>query len=66
MPTTGERFERAVGIMERLRAPGGWDGFEIAAAIRTKTLVRAVEAKYCHAVTHGVFDYKTAPASPRP
>src|SRR5437588_13126836 len=30
-----------------------WDGFEIAAAIRTKTLVRAVEAKYCHAVTTG-------------
>src|ERR1700746_1970890 len=27
MPTTGERFERAVAIMERLRAPGGcpWD-----------------------------------------
>src|SRR5262245_52620885 len=27
MPTTGERFERAVSIMARLRAPGGcpWD-----------------------------------------
>ena len=43
-----------------------WAGVEIAAAIRTKTLVRALEAKYCHAVTHGFFDYRTVPASPRP
>src|ERR1700730_5063716 len=27
MPTTGERFERAVSIMARLRGPGGWPSY---------------------------------------
>jgi MazG family protein len=40
MPTTGERFERAVAIMERLRAPGGcpWDREQTFDTIKPYTL----------------------------
>src|SRR5690349_5181880 len=40
MPTTGERFERAVAIMERLRAPGGcpWDREQTFDSIKPYTL----------------------------
>ncbi len=45
MPTTGERFERAVGIMARLRAPGGcpWDREQTFDTIRKYTLEETYE-----------------------
>jgi len=45
MPTTGERFERAVDIMERLRAPGGcpWDQEQTFDSIKPYTLEEAYE-----------------------
>lgn len=45
MPTTGERFERAVSIMERLRAPGGcpWDREQTFDSIKPYTLEEAYE-----------------------
>ena len=45
MPTTGERFERAVEIMERLRAPGGcpWDREQTFDSIKPYTLEEAYE-----------------------
>jgi MazG family protein len=45
MPTTGERFERAVGIMERLRAPGGcpWDQEQTFDSIKPYTLEETYE-----------------------
>ncbi|MGB9197177.1 MAG: nucleoside triphosphate pyrophosphohydrolase [Terriglobales bacterium] len=45
MPTTGERFERAVQIMARLRAPGGcpWDREQTFDSIKPYTLEEAYE-----------------------
>ncbi|MGA9527284.1 MAG: nucleoside triphosphate pyrophosphohydrolase [Terriglobales bacterium] len=45
MPTTGERFERAVRIMERLRAPGGcpWDREQTFDSIKPYTLEETYE-----------------------
>jgi MazG family protein len=45
MPTTGERFERAVAIMARLRAPGGcpWDREQTFDSIKPYTLEEAYE-----------------------
>jgi nucleoside triphosphate diphosphatase len=45
MPTTGERFERARAIMERLRAPGGcpWDREQTFDSIRPYTLEETYE-----------------------
>jgi ATP diphosphatase len=45
MSTTGERFERAVGIMERLRAPGGcpWDREQTFDSIKPFTLEETYE-----------------------
>lgn len=45
MPTTGERFERAVSIMERLRAPGGcpWDREQTFDTIKPYTLEETYE-----------------------
>jgi MazG family protein len=45
MPTTGERFERAVQIMARLRAPGGcpWDREQSFDSIKPYTLEEAYE-----------------------
>ncbi len=45
MSTTGERFERAVGIMERLRAPGGcpWDREQTFDTIKPYTLEETYE-----------------------
>jgi ATP diphosphatase len=45
MSTTGERFERAVAIMERLRAPGGcpWDREQTFDSIKTYTLEETYE-----------------------
>jgi len=45
MPTTGERFERAVQIMERLRAPGGcpWDREQTFETIKPYTLEETYE-----------------------
>lgn len=45
MPTTGERFERAVSIMERLRAPGGcpWDREQTFDSIKPYTLEETYE-----------------------
>ena len=45
MPTTGERFERAVEIMARLRAPGGcpWDREQSFDTIKPYTLEEAYE-----------------------
>ena len=45
MPTTGERFERAVQIMARLRAPGGcpWDREQTFDTIKPFTLEEAYE-----------------------
>src|SRR6202021_1872832 len=45
MSTTGERFERAVSIMERLRAPGGcpWDREQTFDSIKQYTLEEAYE-----------------------
>jgi MazG family protein len=45
MATTGERFERAVGIMKRLRAPGGcpWDREQTFDSIKPYTLEETYE-----------------------
>ncbi len=45
MPNTGERFERAVAIMERLRAPGGcpWDREQTFDSIKPYTLEETYE-----------------------
>jgi nucleoside triphosphate diphosphatase len=45
MPTTGERFERAVQIMDRLRAPGGcpWDREQTFDSIKPYTLEETYE-----------------------
>jgi uncharacterized protein YabN with tetrapyrrole methylase and pyrophosphatase domain len=45
MPKTGERFERAVSIMERLRAPGGcpWDREQTFDSIKPYTLEETYE-----------------------
>jgi MazG family protein len=45
MPTTGERFERTVAIMERLRAPGGcpWDREQTFDSIKPYTLEETYE-----------------------
>jgi MazG family protein len=45
MPTTGERFERAVAIMERLRGPGGcpWDREQTFDSIKPYTLEETYE-----------------------
>jgi ATP diphosphatase len=45
MPTTGERFERVVEIMERLRAPGGcpWDREQTFDSIKPYTLEETYE-----------------------
>lgn len=45
MPTTGERFERAVAIMERLRASGGcpWDREQTFDSIKPYTLEETYE-----------------------
>ena len=45
MPTTGERFERAVQIMAKLRAPGGcpWDREQTFDTIKPYTLEEAYE-----------------------
>ena len=45
MPKTGERFERAVGIMARLRGPGGcpWDREQTFDSIKPYTLEEAYE-----------------------
>ena len=45
MPTTGERFEHAVEIMERLRAPGGcpWDREQTFDSIKPYTLEETYE-----------------------
>ena len=45
MPTTGERFERVVSIMTRLRAPGGcpWDREQTFDTIKPYTLEEAYE-----------------------
>jgi MazG family protein len=45
MPTTGERFERAVSIMTRLRAPGGcpWDREQTFDTIKRYTLEETYE-----------------------
>ena len=44
-PTRGERFERAVAIMERLRAPGGcpWDREQTFDSIKPYTLEETYE-----------------------
>ena len=44
-PTTGERFERAVSIMARLRAPGGcpWDREQTFDTIKPYTLEETYE-----------------------
>jgi MazG family protein len=45
MPSTGERFEKAVAIMERLRAPGGcpWDREQTFDTIKPYTLEETYE-----------------------
>jgi MazG family protein len=45
VPTTGERFERAVAIMDRLRAPGGcpWDREQTFDSIKPYTLEETYE-----------------------
>src|ERR1700736_3130567 len=45
MSTTGERFERAVAIMERLRAPGGcpWDREQTFDSVKPYTLEETYE-----------------------
>jgi nucleoside triphosphate diphosphatase len=45
MPTTGERFERAVGIMARLRGPGGcpWDREQTFDSIKPYTVEETYE-----------------------
>ena len=59
MPTTGERFERAVAIMARLRAPGGcpWDREQTFDTIKPYTLeetyevLEAIDARDWHELT---------------
>jgi MazG family protein len=59
MPTTGERFERAVHIMARLRGPGGcpWDREQSFDTIKPYTLeeayevVEAIDARDWHELT---------------
>src|SRR5215471_21446053 len=59
MPTTGERFERAVSIMARLRGPGGcpWDREQTFDTIKPYTLeeayevVEAIDARDWHELT---------------
>jgi len=59
MPTTGERFERAVSIMARLRAPGGcpWDREQTFDSIKPYTLeetyevLEAIDARDWHELT---------------
>ena len=59
MPTTGERFERAVSIMARLRAPGGcpWDRQQTFDTIKPYTLeetyevLEAIDARDWHELT---------------
>jgi MazG family protein len=59
MPTTGDRFERAVSIMARLRAPGGcpWDREQTFDTIKPYTLeetyevLEAVDARDWHELT---------------
>jgi MazG family protein len=59
MPTTGERFERAVSIMARLRAPGGcpWDREQTFDTLKPYTLeeayevVEAIDARDWHELT---------------
>ena len=45
MPTTGERFEKAVNIMARLRGPGGcpWDREQTFDSIKPYTLEESYE-----------------------
>src|SRR3954467_174253 len=45
MPSTGERFERAVSIMSKLRAPGGcpWDREQTFDSIKPYTLEETYE-----------------------
>src|SRR6202045_189791 len=45
MPSTGQRFERAVSIMARLRGPGGcpWDQEQTFDSIKPYTLEEAYE-----------------------
>jgi nucleoside triphosphate diphosphatase len=45
MPTTGERFERAVAIMARLRGPGGcpWDREQTFDSVKSHTLEETYE-----------------------
>src|SRR5271154_7229348 len=45
MPTTGERFERAVSIMARLRGPGGcpWDREQTFDSIKPYTVEETYE-----------------------
>jgi hypothetical protein len=45
MPTTGERFERAVAILARLRGPGGcpWDREQTFDSIKPYTLEETYE-----------------------
>src|SRR5258707_13173779 len=45
MPTTGERFEKVVGIMARMRAPGGspWDREQAFDTIKPYTLEETYE-----------------------
>ncbi len=59
MPTTGERFERAVSIMARLRGPGGcpWDREQTFDTIKPYTLeetyevLEAIDARDWHELT---------------
>src|SRR3974377_1899756 len=59
MPTTGERFERAVSIMARLRAPGGcpWDREQTFDTIKpfpleeTYDVLYAIDARDWHELT---------------
>src|SRR5882724_5344932 len=56
MSTTGERFERAVEIMERLRAPGGspWDREQTFDSIKPYTLEETYEV--LEAIDHRDWD----------
>ena len=56
MPTTGERFERAVSIMARLRGPGGcpWDREQTFDSIKPYTLEEAYEV--LEAIDHRDWD----------
>jgi ATP diphosphatase len=59
MPTTGERFERAVSIMARLRAPGGcpWDREQTFDSIKPYTIeetyevLEAIDSRDWHELT---------------